>query len=425
MILDRKTAPKFKEVEHVNLISPQLVKLPNGIPLYSINAGNEELIRIEFIFSHLQADNFKPLHAFATLNMLNEGTSKYTSAQIAEKVDFYGAFLQTDANPDQTLITVFTLNKYVDVVLPIVKEILTDSVFPENELSTYKRNQKQRLKVNLEKNDFLARRNFNNALFGAGTIYGFSPDEPDYDQLSSLQLIKYYQNVYQPQNCTIVIAGKVGHQVLKSIEEIFGNWQVNHSFIKQNPAFNGQNAGLLFTEKPDAIQSAIRIGSKSINRNHADFAKLQVLNTILGGYFGSRLMANIREDKGYTYGIGSACVTLQNAGYFFIATEVGVDVCSKALKEIEKEIDILKTDTVSEDELALVKNYMIGSFLGSLENAFSHADKFKNIHFYNLDYTYYDNYLKTVKSISASEIKDLAVKYLDFENFTKVVVGKM
>ncbi len=151
---------------------------------------------------------------------------------------------------------------------------------------------------------------------------------------------------------------------------------------------------------------------------------MQVLNTILGGYFGSRLMANIREDKGYTYGIGSALVSMKNAGYFFIASEVGSDVCASALSEIHKEIEILKAESVSEQELDLVRNYMLGSMLGGLENAMSHADKFKNIYFSGLGYDYYQNYIQTVRSISAKELQALANKYLDWDGMEKVVVGK-
>jgi predicted Zn-dependent peptidase len=163
----------------------------------------------------------------------------------------------------------------------------------------------------------------------------------------------------------------------------------------------------------------------SINRKHEDFPALQVLNTVLGGYFGSRLMANIREDKGYTYGIGSANVSLEQAGYFFIASEVGTDVCADTLVQIEKEINILKTELIGEEELALVKNFLLGSLLGSLENAFSHADKFKNIYFFNQDYEYYTNYINTIKTISAKQLRELANKYWDFDQFYKVIVGKV
>ncbi|RYF98721.1 MAG: insulinase family protein, partial [Chitinophagaceae bacterium] len=173
-----------------------------------------------------------------------------------------------------------------------------------------------------------------------------------------------------------------------------------------------------------AVQSAIRMGNLSISRKHQDFPSLQILNTVLGGYFGSRLMANIREDKGYTYGIGSAIASLKDAGYFFIATEVGTAVCASALQEIEKEITLLKTDLVADEELDLVRNFMLGSLLGSLENAFSHADKFKNIYFSGLDYSYYTNYIATVKGITAQEIKNIANTYLNWDAMTRVIVGK-
>ena len=179
-----------------------------------------------------------------------------------------------------------------------------------------------------------------------------------------------------------------------------------------------------YIEKGDALQSAIRLGKVAINRSHADFPGMQVLNTILGGYFGSRLMANIREDKGYTYGIGSALVSMKNAGYFFIASEVGADVCGSALDEIYKEINILKQDAVSTEELSLVRNYMLGSMLGSLENAMSHADKFKNIYFSGLGYDYYQNYIRTVKTINPEDLLGLASKYFNTDAFETVIVGK-
>jgi zinc protease len=181
---------------------------------------------------------------------------------------------------------------------------------------------------------------------------------------------------------------------------------------------------LYYTEKPQALQSAIRMGLPMINRTHPDFPSLQVLNTVFGGYFGSRLMANIREDKGYTYGIGSGISSLKNGGAFYIATEVGADVCKAAVDEIEKEVNRLKTELIPEEELALVRNYMLGSLLGSLENVFSHADKFKSLYFAGLDYSYYDRYTRIIKDITAEELQALANKYFKFDEFYKVIVGK-
>ena len=179
-----------------------------------------------------------------------------------------------------------------------------------------------------------------------------------------------------------------------------------------------------YLERPDALQSAIRLGQISVNRSHPDFVGIQVLSTILGGYFGSRLMANIREDKGYTYGIGAGLSAFKHTGCFVIASEVGVAVCEAALEEIRKEMTLLQQEPVSAEELDLVRNYILGSFLGSLENTLSHADKFKNIYFSGLGYDYYDRYIKTVKSITSDTLQGLAQQYFNFDDMQRVVVGK-
>ncbi|MDP2338181.1 MAG: pitrilysin family protein, partial [Bacteroidota bacterium] len=292
------------------------------------------------------------------------------------------------------------------------------------ELDTLIRNQKQKLSVNLEKNDFLSRNTFNHVLFG-NSLYGYDIGHADYDNLNREQLTSYFKAAYQPRNCTVIISGNVKEQTIRLVDKLFGTDWLNTQEATENKfQFEAASGKEHYLEKPEALQSAIRIGQLSINRTHADFPGMQVVNTILGGYFGSRLMANIREDKGYTYGIGSALVSLKNAGYFFIASEVGADVCTAALTEIEKEIHILKSQPVSGVELSLVRNYMLGSMLGSLENALSHADKFKSIYFSGLDYDYYHNYIRTVRNISPEEVLELANKYFDFDNFQKVIVGK-
>jgi zinc protease len=318
----------------------------------------------------------------------------------------------------------YTLNKHLASVLPILYAILNESVFPDQELGIFIQNQKQSLQVSLQKNDFLAKKHFASALFGE-TTYGSNIGPADYDALNRPDLLRYFSAAYKPENCTIIVAGKFEDSEFGTLNQIMGrDWHNNDASEINNFTFGNLGGRDIFIEKPDAIQSAIRMGALAINRSHADFPGLQVLNCLLGGYFGSRLMANIREDKGYTYGIGSAVSSLKDAGYFFLATEVGADVCQPALTEIENEIGLLKTELVEAEELDLVRNYMLGAMLGSLENAFSHADKFKNVYFSGLDYSYYDNYIKTVKTISAQQLKELANRYLNTSDFTKVVVGK-
>lgn len=423
-MLNRTLAPESKLVDEIDFIEPLKQILDNGIPVFTINAGKQELVRIEFIFQNVNWDASNPLDAIAVSHLINNGTKTLTAKEIADKVDYYGAFLQTEYGADQTCIKLYTLNKHLAAVLPILYSILNESIFPEQELAIFIQNQKQSLQVSLQKNDFLARKHFANALFGE-TPYGSNIQLSHYDALKREDLLGYFKAAYEPQNCTIFVAGKFEEAEFNILNSIIGKaWDHNDPSVINAFSFTSVPKGEILIERPDAIQSAIRMGTLAITRNHPDFAGFQVLNCLLGGYFGSRLMANIREDKGYTYGIGSAVASLKDAGYFFIATEVGAEVCSNALAEIEKEINILKDELVQEGELALVRNYMLGAMLGSLENAFSHADKFKNVYFSGLDYSYYDKYIQIVKSVTAADLQELANKYLDTDNFTKVVVGK-
>jgi predicted Zn-dependent peptidase len=423
-MLNRTITPEFRQVNEINFLEPQKQQLDNGIPVFTINAGKQDLVRIELIFENVNWNESKPLQAIAVNHLINNGTSTLSAKDIAEQVDYYGAFLQTEYGADQSSVKVYTLNKHLSSVLPILSAILTDSVFPEQELAIFTQNQKQSLQVNLQKNDFLARKHFAHALFGNST-YGSDINVADYDGIKRQDLLDYFHAAYKPENCTIIAAGKFGPLEFDLLNKSFGrNWTNQLPSVMNRFEFPQVAGGEIFKERPEAVQSAIRMGRLAINRIHSDFPGLQVLNCLLGGYFGSRLMANIREDKGYTYGIGSAVVSMRDAGYFFIATEVGADVCTAALGEIEKEVNLLKSSLVESPELDLVRNYMLGSMLGSLENAFSHADKFKNVYFSGLDYGYYDDYIKTVKNIDPEEIMRLAAKYLDYENFTKVIVGR-
>ncbi|MGZ3754155.1 MAG: M16 family metallopeptidase [Mucilaginibacter sp.] len=424
-MLQRNIAPEFKGIDNINLIRPEHTRFDNGCEVFCFNSGDLELVRIEWIFNNLSFDPAKPLLNMAVNTMLTDGTVKLSAAEIADRIDFYGAFLQVDYGFDHSQVTLYSLVKHLQHTLPVVVDILTASIFPQKELDTFIRNQQQKLKVNLEKNDVVARRTFNKAIFG-DTIYGFAAEPADYASLNREDVLLHFKKMYQPANCTIIIAGKIEGPTLTLLKEVFGEqWdntipEIRISQLKPAPAVEH----FYFKEKPGALQSAIRMGMPIFNRTHPDFPAVQVLNTVFGGYFGSRLMTNIREDKGYTYGIGSGMSSFKESGALFLATEVSADVCKAALSEIEKEITILKTELIPEDELSLVRNYMLGSLLGSLENVFSHADKFKNLHFSGLDYDYYDRYTHTIKTITSDELIKLANQYFDLGSFYKVIVGK-
>ncbi|RZL40752.1 MAG: insulinase family protein, partial [Pedobacter sp.] len=319
-MLNRTNAPEFKQVNEINFIAPKAQQLANGIKVFTVNAGEQELVRIEFIFENVNYDQSKPLQAVTVNSLINNGTKSLSAKEIAEKVDYYGAFLQTEYGADHTTITLHSLNKHLVSVLPIVWSIFNESIFPQQELDIFIQNQKQKLQVNLQKNDFLARKTFANTIFG-NTAYGSDIAAADYDTLNREDLLAYFKAAYKPENCVIIAAGKFEDKEFRLLDQFFGNsWENNNTSAVNQFHFSAVEGSEIYIEKDDAVQSALRLGNLTINRTHQDFAKLQILNTLLGGYFGSRLMANIREDKGYTYGIGSGIASLKHAGYFFIAT---------------------------------------------------------------------------------------------------------
>ncbi|OOG18974.1 peptidase M16 [Sphingobacterium sp. CZ-UAM] len=427
-MLDRTKAPEFREIGHISLKEPVKKQFANGLPVYIFHSPEQELVRIEWIFENKYLDGQieNPLLNSALSALLKEGTMSMSSAEIADKVDFYGAFLVPEYSFDVTSLSLYTLNRHSKVLLPLVKDILTEASIPQEELDTYLRNNKQKFQVSIQKNDYLARRKFYNLIFGESNRYGRTPKFEDYDAISREQLIELYRKEIVPDNCTLIVSGNVSEDLISELEQIFGfEWlKLGTASSADGPLLTQKSGDLAYEEKENALQSAIRLGSQTISRTHPDYPALQFVNTLLGGFFGSRLMRNIREEKGYTYSIGSAVATLKHTGFLTIATEVGVEVTNATLAEIEKEIDLLKTTLASVEEVDLVKTYMEGSMLGSLESIFSHADKFKSVLLNDMNLTYYSYYMEEIKNMTPEKVRDIANKYLDFKQMVKVIVGK-
>lgn len=425
-MLNRVNPPVFHPIENINILSPESFKLSNGAKLFVFSAGEQDLVRIQWVFNNRSFQKDKPvLHAALSANLI-EGTAKHSSAVIAESIDYYGAFLYPEFSYDHISLNLITISKHLDKVLPIVIDILNNAAFPQQELNTYCRNAKQGLKISLKKNDVVARRELNHALFGK-SIYGAKAEEEDYDALLQTDLISLFEDQIHPSDCTIFLSGKVAGPVTDYlIQSLEKQWHAKELSKVNNPVIEvRETPDKIVVQREKALQTAIRLGKLSVGRDHPDFPSLQVVNALLGGFFGSRLMANIREDKGYTYGIGSHLVSLQKAAYWIIATEVGAEFTSPTLKEIEYEIGRLQQEAVSTEELSLVKNYLLGSLLGSVNDVFSHADKFRQVYFSGLSLDYYDYYTEQVNGMTPEDVLSLANTYLDFDKMTQVLVGRV
>lgn len=424
-MINRTSPPAFHEVKEINLVEAVKLRLANGIPVYMVNAGTQDVTRVEFIFRAGIRHQETSLVATGVNDMLDEGTVTRGAEAIAEELDFYGAFIETEVQHDNASFTLFSLNKHLPSTLPVVQDLLRNASFPGHEFKIYLTNKRQKFLVDSDKVAVLARRKFNELLFGKSHPYGTKTELPDFDLLTRDQLAEFYKQHYTAENCTIVVSGKLPEDMLSLLDGFFGNadWKSEKKTEKDLPVPASDPQRVHTIEKEGAVQSAIRMGRVLFNKTHPDFPGMQVVNAVLGGYFGSRLMANIREDKGYTYGIGSGLVSMYDGGYFVISTEVGVDVTNAALKEIYYEIEKLQTELVSEDELDLVRNYLTGVFLRSTDGPFAIGDRLKGLLGYNLDYSYYKRYLDTIRTISAERVRELAQQYLKKEDLIELVVG--
>ena len=426
-MLNRAQAPSFKTIDTINIIKANHTKFSNGIDFYSLSAGSQEIVKIEFIFKAGMYHQSASLIASSTNNLLEVGSKSYTANQISDGIDFYGSFLELHVEQDFAIVSLFSLNKYLNESLKFIEELIKYPTFPDDEFKLYITNKKQNHFINSQKGDVLVRRKFSQLLYGEKHPYGLTVADNDFDRINISEIKHFFSHYYTSNNCTIIASGNLPDSITETLNSFFGKkkWgQTNDIILPKSYTIETTKQQKHFIYKEDAIQSAIRVGRVLFNKTHPDYFKFQVLNAILGGYFGSRLMANIREDKGYTYGIGSGVVNLVNTGSFYISTEVGNNVTNQTLIEIYKEIKILREKLVSVDELETVRNYILGQFLRSVDGPFALADKFKAIWEYNLDYSYFDLYFNDIKTVTPSDIIDLANKYLQEKDLLECVVGK-
>ncbi len=422
-MLNRTHSPETRLPDQLKLNVAERLTLPNGIPLIVIRAGSQDVVKIEFVFAAGTTSSQQPLLASAANDLLDEGTSKHSAAELAELLDYYGAYFQTDSGPDFASVTLYSLNKFTKETLPYFAEALTDPAYPEKEIQTFRIQGKQRLAVGMNKVDFLARRNFMQALYGSTHPLGKMTTPEHYDALSTEGFRAFHKDRYLHGLRAVIVSGRPDDATIQTIKEFTGT--TGFSFSAAGINDNTPPAPVkTLVEKKDAIQSAIRIGRRMFNRSHPDFFPFTVLNTVLGGYFGSRLMSNIREDKGYTYGIGSGLVSHLHDGYFFISTEVGSEVREAAVKEIYAELQRLREERIPDHELTLVRNYMIGGFQRSIDGPFAQADRHKVICVHELSDDYYLRYLDTIRNITPAQLQSLAQKYLQEEELLEVVAGK-
>ena len=423
-MLNRKIQPVVSPIEHIDLVKAEKRMLSNGLPVHFVNAGTQDVVKIDFVFE--AGTWFQPANLVASLSnsMLEEGSENFTASEIAEKVDFYGAYIQLTVDQNQGFVSVVSLGKYLPAILEVVEDLIKRSVFPEYELEVLIDKNKQKWLLENEKVRTLCQKKFTQVMFGDAHPYAINNTLEDFNELTREDLMRFYRSYYHSGNCHIIAAGMIDEQVLELLDKYFGgsDWAQEKT---SNPEYEicTDPVKRHHVDKAGGIQSAIRVGKFWVPKIHPDYHALSILVTIFGGYFGSRLMTNIREEKGYTYGIGSFVLTLKQASYLVISTEVGNEYVEPTLAEIAVEMKRLQTEPISDNELETVKSYLLGEFLRDFDGPFALASSFKAINDFNLDYTFYDEALRVLRNITSAELMTLAQQYLNPEDFYTVVAG--
>ncbi len=425
-MLNRTIAPPIKDAIDfsLNLKPYNLFYLKNGVHVYCIDAGQTEVINVELVFGAGNCFETKKQVASATCSLMTNGTNSKTSFQINEHFEFYGARFNVACYNETSTVSVSGLTKFLPNLLPVLNDVLTDAIFPQEEIDIYKQNSKQRLAVNLKKCDFVAGRLIDSYVYGEQHPYGVFTNVHDYDALNREELIEYYKKYYLQGSCIIFVSGKLPSNIEELLNTNFGSlsltsWKPNT--VKNIPSPATQKKYRIENDK-NGVQGAIRIATPFPGRDDPDFIKVLFLNNLFGGFFGSRLMSNIREDKGYTYGIYSYVQNHLQSTAWLISTEAGKDVSEATVNEVYNEMKLLRDELVDDEELNLVRNYMIGTILGDLDGPFQIMGRWKNIILNGFDAEYFTKTIDTIKTITAEELQQIAKKYLVPENFYELVV---
>ncbi len=421
-MLDRTLAPQSGAIDCPKLISPIRHSLKNGMALFTLDAGDQPIIKLEIELNTKPEDEITPGAYWFTAKMLAEGSSSKSANEIASIFDFYGAHLDVSVGFDNISLTLYCLKKHFKTTVSLLHELLTAPVFPEKELDTLLNIRKQQIRLNKEKNDVISSKNIRKALYGDPHPYGSSIVESDLELINTEVLKKQYQKDFLV-SMELFLCGDVKEVEINIVKEIFGQGlvQKNASKAFTHSIIQSEN---ISTVKEKSMQSAIKFAWHIPNKKDKNHFKLLITNEILGGYFGSRLMKNLREEKGLTYGISSYPVFLDKASLLIIGTEVIADKAQLAIDEIIKEIKLLQTIEVEKSELDTVTNYMAGTFLSKISTPFHLMEKFQSLHNHALDYTYFEQYYHTLKTITPQDVIETANQYFDINKMSTAVVGK-
>lgn len=393
---------------------PQEYSLPNGNTLYYFPNTNLELVKLDFTFESGSAYQQYKSQAHAANQLFGEATTLHTAQQVAEFMDFRGIVVERMTDITQGNISFYFLRKYAEELLPLVREFFDCPCVTPQLFEAYISQRRLKIAQGFQQTNYLARNRFYECLYGSDTPMGTYAVPSDLDNLTAAAVEQFMAERYRLANAHIVLAGNVDDSLLALV----GKYLSGNDRVEQTPLILHNPAELKIADPqhvvlPAAVQSSLRIGrALPMAWDSLEYAQFMVLCTVLGGYFGSRLMSNIREDKGYTYGIYSMTQVYRGTIVFYITADVAAEATRPAVEEVMKEVQRLQEELVSAEELDRVRNVMMGDFIRSIDGTFEVSERYRQLVATAMTEQFSANYLDAVQHVTPEQLQLLAKKYL-------------
>lgn len=420
-MLDRAIPPTFAKEFSFSLPQPEIITLPNKCSIVWVRGLQQQVCKIEVIMRAGKWYEPTPGLAHFTISMLEKGANGFTASEIAETLDTYGAQLELAAGPDFASASIYSLNNKLHHVLPVFSALLQTPTFADDELSLMKDIFIENLKVNNEKTSYLASKHFKRNVFGGQHPYGSTLEIEAVNAIINIYSLQSFF-AQQCQPFEVYVTGSLQPTQMKGIENLFNQFgQTNAQAVK--PILQEASERHVQFKKDGSLQASLRIGGQTLTRNEPDYFWFLLLNHLFGGYFGSRLMKNIREEKGLTYGIYSSVSVHRHNALFTIGTDVNIDKVTLTIGEIRKEIQRLHQDNIPVREIEVARNHFLGALQLELSNPFAVTEKIKNIRLNNLPANYYQELINATLSANGSDLNMIAQKYLNWGRFHQISVG--
>ena len=419
-MINRTLAPTITSINEISFTAPKIIPLNQHVNLFWMNEIYDETTRIELHFDAGTIRSAEKVAGFVN-SLLLSGTPTKNSTTINNELDSLGVFTDIEVGQEIAVVSIYCLRKNAEKAFTIILDAITNVNFDKNEIEDIVREKKQNFLIGSEKVSILSRRKFQESIFDNSINYSRQLKLEDFDTITKESLIDFHKAHYLNGLVKVIIVSRLEEEKIAAISKDLAKYCISTP-VKFEADFVNKK-GRVAINKDGAMQTAIRIGMPLFNKKNSDFIDFQILQTILGDYFGSRLMSNIREEKGYTYGIGCGISETFESGHFIIATEVGKEYVEATLNEIKFEIERLQQEEVESNELTLVKNYLLGQLLKSADGPNAMTDLFIGAFNQGKDLSFYQDVINRINTITSEELKLTAIKYLNWENLTIVTAG--